>query len=289
MKKGMQELAGCSSIEDLSAFHDRALQDVQVEEHLVNCDACRASLEAFTVIDEAVQALGVPPSDLAGQISGNCASLAPEPLLFRASAFPFWRHVAAAAAIIVVAVAIHYAVSSSVPASSQVATTPPTAVPAPLPSAGAVKPLSEPPQLVASKPERPKENRIISAVELTRTNASGGTGPGAVPFAGALRKTLVPPRVKHVWVVGDVTEATALLHGSLPEGVSCTTTADEASKRSLQVLLTDEQLQSLVDRLAEAGWPLLSPGVPQPRKGSELILSQNVIRYDVDLVIHGRE
>jgi len=292
MKEGMQVVVSCPPNEDLSAFHDEALRDVQIEEHVVECDDCRGALKTFAVIDEAVQAMGMAPGDLVTKISGHCASLSPKPLLFRVLAFSFWRNAAAAAAVILAAVAIHYTVSSSTPASSQVVTTPPTTPggPALFPSVGAVKPLPKPPQLMARIPERPREGRTLSPVQLTRTNASSGGPQGAVPFVGGARKLLVPPRVRHVWVVDDVAGASAFLRGSLPEAVSCTTTAAEEGKASLQVLLTDEQLQSLVDRLAEAGWPLLSPGVPQPRRGTDLILSRNVVRYDVDLlVIPGRE
>ncbi|MBT3376373.1 MAG: hypothetical protein HN742_11645 [Lentisphaerae bacterium] len=293
MNDGKHELAGCPSVEDLSAFHDDALNDGSVGEHVADCTSCRSTIDTYTVIDDAVQSLGDTPANLAERIQEQCKSLKPEPLMFRVMGSPIWRHAAAAAAVALIAVAIHYAVDSSSPASSShAAAISPEDSLTHAPETVVVVPPAELPQLPPQPgPEYTGRDGAIPSTDLTRVNA-GGTAkavPGTVSLANAVRKAIVPPRVKHVWVVKNVEEAIEMLQRALPEGISCTTTGDIGNKASLQLLLTDEQLQALVDRLAEAGWPLLSPGVPQPRKGAELLLSRSVVRYDIDLVIPGRE
>jgi hypothetical protein len=110
--------------------------------------------------------------------------------------------------------------------------------------------------------------------------------PAAAGATDTRQALLVPPRVRHVWVVNDVNAAKRTVLDSLPKDASVTVATSEDGTVAIQAVLPDRALQGLVDTLAEAGMSLLSPTAPQPNRAKNLIVTGRMVRYDMDLV-HG--
>jgi len=283
MSDGTAVRQDCPDVEDLSEVLDGRGSDAAVA-HIGVCPRCQAAVDAYRRIDRLTAAAIAPPPYLAERIKAVCRQLPAE----RPMAMP-WRvltalgYAAAAGVAIVATVAVIRIVSGpSTGALTAAAPAPEVAIPVSRPA----------PELPPGTPENipiitSSRVPLINDPHLARANASGGSDMSGVDggFAGERAAVLVPARVRHVWVVKDrLPDEEKRLIQSLPEGSSYVQTRSLPGMNSYQVMMPDHRLQTLVDKLGESGWSLLSPAMPQPGEGRSMILTGRAIRYDVDLV-----
>jgi len=141
--------------------------------------------------------------------------------------------------------------------------------------------------------------RSPQVTPLYRVRVPSGTtiSPSVVRPAGALgarkkwssrRIVMVPPRVRHVWVVEDPAASGRVLMGQLPKGARCVASHSDTDTAAYRIRIMDDALPGLVDSLAKTGGALVSPGPPQPSKSgfSRVVwgVRHRPVLYDVRFV-----
>lgn len=275
----------CPSKENLSNWYDNG-GDSTIASHVGECRNCGETVTFYRKVDETVRLCSCPPSYLESQILEVCKGVEGEIL-----AFPLWmralRIAAVAAVVCTVAGAVFVVTSTpSTTGSSRI-----------LAVAGRGADGEAMAELV--NPGTPKTGNSGSGGGLALKGPGDGvrgTDLVSVSAAGsrdredgsrrAVRGDIaISPIVHHVWVVDDLEACKTSFIGALPEGVEPSLTpGGDDSKCSLQVVLSDTQLQGLVNVLKEDGWALFTKDFPQPGEEDKVALTGRKVRYEAELV-----
>lgn len=249
----------CPSGDGFSALVDGTGDD-ELQVHLESCAGCRRAVEGLRRVDGLIRRRMAPPPGLAGRVVA--AVKASEASGRGVSAgWRVWPALRFAAVLAVTAAAL----------------------------AAVVQMLNR----AGSDPGR--AGGAPSAGEQTVAGAGGSgaaPGDGAVTWPAAGDGTEpgapsgLPGRVQHVWAVANAEGECKYLVSLLPQG-SYEMTRREDGNTVFNVLLTDRQLQSLVDRLHEHEWQLVSPNPPQPRQRVNVALRGQPVHYTLVLLNSG--
>lgn len=282
----------CPNVETLSSFGDGdGLEGI--EQHVAQCAKCQAALLAFRRIDTAVQRHLQPAPDLAARIKAACVreAAAQSPVLWPVFA---WRLVAAAAVAIMAGAVFYIAAVQTGEAPRLASDMGKSDVSVPLapvvtPSRVVVKtPVPAAPTADAVPGPRPASlaNTIVPIQDLRPTGLGMASfSPGLILSGIESTRQSLPDAVRHVWVVADVVNAMKVFKGNLPKGIEPQFVSSLASSRlTYRVLLSDQDLQSMVDKLSAAGFSLVSPALPQPGSNQKLLVSGKPVLYELELV-----
>lgn len=291
MNAADQNQKSCPSLEELSAWHDGA-GEPGLRAHVEACAACQQLLVTFRRVDAAMRVAAQPSPDLAERIKARCRALPQrEPLFLVLWNQPLLRWAAACAVVAVVLLLVHQKMTTATVAAPMAG-----AETAPTPAAAPALVANSTPPPVPAVPPAQDEGAGTTAARSAGTAVAGSNpiraskivraaaDPAPAGNADMRQALLVPARVRHVWVVKDLESAKKQVMASLPADASLTVTTAEDGTVSIQALVTDRVLQSLVDKLAGAGMSLVSPTAPQPDRGKDLVVTGRMVRYDVDLV-----
>jgi hypothetical protein len=253
---------GCPNSDDLSAVIDGVLPE-ELAVHVDSCPACRRQVQALRLIDAAIRRRLLPPEGLAERVRARVkesrAQAGPSP-----SAWWISPALRLAAALVVTAAAlavlIHVLERTAVPAVAVGPGGTPEAAPV-----GAV----------------PASGGAGSPVRLV--GGPSGRGVGGDGAAGAVSPSSLPGRVHHVWAVANVDDERDYLASILPEG-SYEVSGQEDGTTLYTITLADRDLQTLVDRLYEHKWALVSHELPQPKRPGSVALRGRSVRYSLELV-----
>lgn len=294
-----QRRDGCPGAERLSEWVDGERPEPGLAAHLEECSSCAAVVRAYQQVDDVIRTALRPPPNLAARIKARCRQ-APEiipPLMRWQGALLRYAAVVAATAALLAALSYQLRQPAAAPPAPEPAN---NATPMPTPPTPAAPGLGQPgafavaTHIPATKPTRPDNLPTLNRfrpdsplAQVSRTNRRVESFRPTVLPRRFVRgdDAIVPARVEHVWTVdGLETGADAFLN-QLPPDSSCSA-GDRIADGiiSFTVLLSDESLQALVDELAEQGWPLLTPQMPQPGIGHEMNLSGDTVSYHVKLV-----
>lgn len=246
---------GCLSSDDLSAAADGVVPE-ELAVHLEVCATCQRDLATLRRIDQAICSQLAPPPGLAERIRQRVNEA---PAVAPAAPLRWWLSplLRLAAAVVITAAAIAVLTrllkSGTVPGDNVVVEK--ELVP------GAAVPAFE---TVSSEAHR---------------RSPEVSGSEQVPQS-------LPRVVRHVWTVGNAAGERERLQTLLPKGSYEVGTAD--GNTVFTVSLTDRDLQTLVDRLADdSNWQLASPELPQPRRPGSVALTGRDVRYRLVLVESG--
>jgi len=295
MTQDIDRTDSCPTAEQLGDHSDGRVV-AGVGTHVASCPACQATVKAYRVLDMGVWRAIEPPASLAERIKQACGELSwdeepnvdevpGEPLPFLRRFSPGLRvALACAAAVVLLLTVARPLLRVGSDNSSALTARPSTQSPA-----------EEQPEMAdadgteaASWTSYPRDGgNVLKADGSYSRVAADGVGHSslsAVPPQLAPR-TIIPSRVKHVWMVENLSAAQRVLHDNLPAATSCTVVVTGSDSSAFyNVFLSDHKLQSLVDRLAAAGFPLVSASVPQPGKESRVLMTGRTVRYDVEFV-----
>ncbi|OPZ29233.1 MAG: hypothetical protein BWZ02_01053 [Lentisphaerae bacterium ADurb.BinA184] len=273
---------GCPDRVALSVWADTGA-DPAIARHVAACPDCRMVVDGYRSFDAAVRRAARPPADLADRVWAACLSApADSPTII----IPVWMHAVriAAAALIVGAVTAVVFVLGGSPAARNPALAQAETEGAAL-AVGLARPTIYIPFAGTGGGYPSLATEPIDSSRLTRvatTDPEAAVPPLPVSLRGS--PVVLDNFVHHVWVVGDVRASEHELLGALPESATplCTNRTDRSV--CLKVILADRQLQQLVNRMQDAGWALVSPGLPQPGEESRLLATGKDVVYTVDLV-----
>ncbi len=253
-----------------------------LENHIAVCPACQDVINSYRRIDSATKCLSLPDDDLAARIKMTCSNLQQEPVLLTWNR-PLFHYAAALVLIASVITALAIRFNGNVPQSESMVAFEKNEWSGINQTEGTVKVAAK---TVIDKEKSPVPGSLIDHSELTMANVAGELASGREETGNySYRPTMiVPALVRHVWVVNDVKDSVEFLSKNLPRESTCTTVTLKRQNAVLQIQLADDKLQALVDKFAARGWSLLSPSVPQPGSGNELLLTGKTVRYDVNLV-----
>jgi hypothetical protein len=259
----------CPGSDDLSAVVDgQAAEEISV--HTDSCAACRGQVQALRRLDAAIRRRMGPPSGLSERIKQAVRDGASREVL----EMPRWwmspaLRLAAAVAVTAAAIAVLVNVLGEHPnglTETFAATTPAEAGGAGLP-----------PTRSAVLPRGPLiEGPVL--VPASVGNGSVGSGSGA----GDESPQSLPQRVRHVWTVNDASESASYLKTALPHGSY--EVGNEDGNTRFSIVLSDRDLQKLVDGLAAHRWQLVRPDLPQPQKQASVVLTGQQVRYTLVMV-----
>jgi len=263
-----QGMSCCPDTMELNALHDGLEVSPGVAEHATSCDACIAVLAAYRRADAALRRCLTPPADLKDRIR-----VAVEELSVRPSVAPRWYmtpvfRLAAAFVVTVGALGVLVAVLGRGPqhdTGTAVAETTTT---------------QDGPNLAGA----PSTNEALINSAQGATKLVGATSGNDASLAASMlpAKAVIPAHVRHVWSVDDVDEGMRHLKQRLPEGAYLA--GVENGNPFIQVTLPDEQVQRLVDDLADRKWRLVNNDTPQPQQPAAF--THHDVRYR--LVLAGR-
>lgn len=271
----------CPSKEDLSGWYDNG-GDETVATHVGTCRTCDETVVFYKKVDETVRFVATPPTCLKSQILDSCHGLESEVLQF-----PLWirvlRIAAVAAVVATVAGAVHLVTSGGMGEGA------PTVV-----DKGA-RDLGEAPRVMAeiglpslnqamgSETVAPRTEGVVRLNDLVAVSTGGERHIG--PLGGVRPVVSIGQLVRHVWTVDDLADARQVFVDMLPASVVPELSRQVGEdKYFFEALLTDEQLQTLVDGLKNRGWSLVTKDFPQPGEEAKVSLTGRVVRYAVDLV-----
>ena len=270
------------------------MHDERLVEHVADCAHCGDILASFARIDQALQAEADCDPEVAARIKRNCNARLKAPLLVLSMAS--WMRVAACllAGGVLFYAKIKFNASSGPSAPEWRAVDKPSPEVEPVGMAAAPAPAVVEPVVAAAPLPAPKV-ATDDAVDWrgTRLVDSGKVGVGAGPpatrpsherIASRPEKT-VADQVRHVWVVADTALPLAELKKVMPHeaGKFDRLMGEHRDRYLLQLMVSDRNLQELVDRFDKLEFKLLSPAAQQPgAKG--LRYSGKSIQYEVDFV-----
>jgi len=322
MDTDRQQNTTCPSWDDLSAWRDGQLTDRRLAAHLDRCTHCQEALHDMEAIDlELMQHLeDVTPDEATIQrmvvrtrrrIEAPAwrlqwllvvAKLAACVALVAAIAIT-WQHFGKAQPL-AAAPAARLSLAPDEPADDlspfeqqlvqsllrEFGPPPTAAVPAaPLPpSASAAESLVATPAAAAA----PTATQAPGTLHLPNIRMVGYGAPTAGPTsitdeALPREQTLqIGDRVRHVWLVDNTAaplrELQVLMPRHKPDFEELIN--QNQDEYVLQLLVSDQDLQALVDHFARLQYKLMSPDAPQPGQGSQMRLVGKPVRYEVDFV-----
>lgn len=302
----------CPESVELSSWHDGEA-DLDLSAHVGRCSRCRETVDAYTRIDGVLQAPPPPRDDLKTRILALCECESSSAPVFRF--VPLLR----VAAALVVMLAIGYAVlvdiqtdsrtdlalgieapdvaEEAAPTTDDARSEGVTEVTLSSPRGGPedtytvmikrgneLRALYGPRQAMNGQPlffdpDIPRSRLVSVAGSMTTDEIAGASLGGP---------SILPRRVRHVWVVDDLDQGRREFLDILPDGALFSVCAgdEEGGTTSLciSVELGEEQLQELVNELSAGGWALVSSALPQPKENNRLLLTGETVSYMCELV-----
>lgn len=300
MKKNPHTGNPCPSQPDLSAWTDLQ-NNPNIEKHVNECAKCSAKVEDYRTIDRAIEKIICPPADLVERIKDSYRKSEDPGIL---SGWPFPpRKILKYAAVFAVAGLAGWLATISVQQNKNPTGRPFARV---SPEAGEQLSVNTAPGTdrdrrntdLAENPLEKSESTpvespspggtpgsTISPEDLAMADTSGTSGNrGASGFDSSLRK-IVQRRVKHVWAVEDPEKILEFINRNLPaKVVHGSEIIRSTDKVILKLLIGDNQLQDLVDRIQGEDCSLISSDLPQPGGSRETFFTGNTVLYEADLV-----
>ena len=279
--------SACPDKVALSVWVDSA-GDAAVASHLDQCAACRQTVGSYQGFNQALRKSARPQADLAGRIWQACQT-APAAAPLPVMAFPLWMQAVRIAAAVLIVGAVTGVVfvlggpdrgKVTLASLSKPDAAAPTAIIVAVPRERMYIPFATPGAAYAAT-----SPGGLDATTLARVSTTDSDSPlTALPSSLGVAPVVLANSVRHVWVVSDVAAAEREFLGTLPENATplCTNRKDRAA--SFKVILSDRQLQQLVNRMEDAGWALVSPSLPQPGEEGKLLVTGKEVLYVVDLV-----
>ncbi len=277
---------GCPSIEELNALHD-GQGSPAVAEHTAACAACQETLRACREVDAMVARAVNPPAALSARIKAACRAEAAR----RRKPMVMWPghawHLAAAAAACAAVVALLVMVTEDGAEQKKAVRT------ARVPSPSAAKPAAVPSPSVAKTPAAVPVRPAPKTIRTPATEVVSEQGQGIRPVGltwdanpylnGATDMPGVGDFVRHVWVVRDSAAAAAFIRQNLPRH-SVLHDLSTNGRNLYRLIIPDVEMQTFVDRLAGAGYSLVSPSLPQPGATQPLNTFGKPVVYTVEIV-----
>ncbi len=302
-------MSRCPDPIELSSWHDGENAS-NLESHVSSCQKCEKKIEAYVKIDNALKC-SVPDSKLADKIMNACIC---EDQSKPALKFVSFLKIAAAAMVIL---AIGYSITADMLSrdNTEIADTTvnDTAADYDELNENEPEPTLSPNQLttqsqsddgfmfVAKRGSRlqnlygPRQLAATSTPETATIELSNARLVSVLGSSDNQRMmhvgspTLLPRKVKHIWVVKNLETAKKEFLALLPDGAVCSIckSTDATNKASIciTVELGEKELQKLVDALSTSGWALVSAASPQPGESNRLLLTGEKISYSFDLVV----
>ncbi|MDD4540096.1 MAG: hypothetical protein PHT80_13860 [Lentisphaeria bacterium] len=293
----------CPSVEQLSQFLDLTVADLSqpqwdvVASHLQECVACRNKVAAYQRLDQALQVAVLPPAGLADRIIAACQDANARESI---RPFPWWRSgwgkAGIAAAVLAFAGLTAVNVSTSGSGDSFVASAPQaSATPAMLPAAA--EPLLAQVATAVDEPPPAEDGAIATGALYERGKLSGSINSQDLRTVSRMAqknqvapatavKSLLPDTVRHVWTVDDLARSRQRLAdaSTAMQAPVAWSNDDEQGRLKAVLLLTDGELQQLVDRLGDGHWALVSPYLPQPNAPDLVQVTGKRLQYEIILV-----
>lgn len=274
-------------LEDFYCFHE----DKDVENHVENCRKCRERLASFSKIDEMVSDLIAPPDGLADRIkaavhNGDAESIAP---------FPWWRNkiwstLASAAAVLVIvfSIAVSLAPEQSQSNSENTIATAKNNSTNTISDSGNFQVSHQTKSIKPENKDLPKTLALQTVLpdNYSRTRLVGiNEKKHLSPPSQIDLEYSIPAKVRHVWTVNNVESAKNLLtqYAKL-NGKIIDKSNQHNGKNDVVMVLTDTELQDLVDKLFQEKWSLLSPDLPQPNKKDKMRFFNKPVEYTLNIV-----
>lgn len=288
-------LSPCPPSVEISSWYDgQGTEDLGA--HVNECARCTRTVKSYRALDQAVRRGVVPRSSLAQQIVAACERDLASRTFILVWPVPVWR-VASVAALVTLGLGALFLYAWN-PADPMPTRGPDdlamrTILPAqPPPIIAGVRgaPPAVPAPFVEFAPLRIAPSTVGPVLQggsgLLSVSAPGTHLGGAAAGTGLTTlKEATSDSVRHVWVVADATRAVAALRTLLPQGTVLNPLATRGGPRvTYRVLLSDESLQALVDRLAGAGFSLVSPALPQPGARDRLLVQGKPVLYEMEFV-----
>lgn len=268
----------CPHPEQVSLFVDGEA-DADVRQHMDQCDDCRKVADAYSALDETTRLAARCDDDLVERIKDGCrygkggAEPMPMPTIWQG------RMVRYAAAIVVtgvlaglVAVMLRGPAGGSEPIRAE---------------DGAASPAGGT-ELVAGggdSPGTPRNELPVTPSDTILDDSSVRLVGGMHGRDEFIMPVPLPAHVRHVWAVDAPVNAATALQDMLPDEcqVQVMSSADDG-ETVVTVLLSDRDLQRLVDALSKSDYGLISPLLPQPRDAARVHFSGRPVRYEATLV-----
>ena len=128
--------------------------------------------------------------------------------------------------------------------------------------------------------ESPTPMRFVTLVSGEARDARAGN---TMTLAN-LTPAVLPQSVRHVWVVDDLEAARKIFLETIPRDSVQLCEKSSAKSLCFRVVLTDSQVQQLVDKLGDTGWALVSPSLPQPGEVDRLRTVDKEVMYIAEVV-----
>jgi len=273
----------CPSRIELSAWLDNE-SAARIGEHLKTCPMCHATVEQYRRLDQAVKAAVQPSPQLINQIKTNCRQQTFKPaFLLLWPALPQYAVRLAALVVLLLVVTglyLYTGRNSTLPLKA----TSPTLVKASVPVAPET--VIPAPQVADSPPPAPEALQAGSLINTGELMAVSTTGDAMDSSVYSRQQTQpIPDYVRHVWIVNNLENGIKTLKAMVPADAACEINPEVGRNRAaFVVLVTDRQIQSLVDGLAGSGFSLVSPALPQPGEKQKVLVSGKTVLYDVEIV-----
>ncbi|MFA6814910.1 MAG: hypothetical protein WCS73_01265 [Lentisphaeria bacterium] len=255
----------CPDSETLSEFVDNP-SSTEIAEHIKMCSVCRQKVEAYIQIQQLIAGISQPPEDLVDKIliktTRNNHGVAPQ----RFRHFPWIRF---AAAIVATAMITAYFTKKQTASPNEMM--------------NQTMASSSPTQAYSS-------NKSEQTAIGTRNTPSINTGPmqnvstesASSIEQNTIRKYLPASQVTHIWSMEKIPGAQKYLD-SLVKGEKLTWKHSNGILTT-SLILSDQDLQQLIDNLYHSGWSLLSPFYPQPEASDVTIFTGKKICYNLKLI-----
>jgi len=258
------QLSPCPDSETLSEFIDNP-STPEIAEHIQMCLACRKKVEATMQIQQLITEITHPPEDLVNKILAKTTRGNLDAALQKIHHFPWMRF---AAAIIATAMITAYftkqpAVSPNKSSIQAIATTSTSDASSDISTNATIETMSSP-----SINTGPMQNVSTNSSESIQQNT--------------IRKYLPESQVTHIWAIKDIAKAQKYLE-SLVKGEELTWKHSNGI-RTTSLILSDQDLQQLIDKLYHSDWSLLSPFYPQPEAADVTIFTGKKICYNLKLI-----
>ena len=244
----------CPSTDLLSEYVDGNVTE-EIRSHLKECAGCRRIVDIYSMADDSIATLSLPPEDLAARISLYCRRQAAETQVVMVRP---WQRILRYAAAITLVGAVGAFIYAAFPH-------------------GTLRP-SDGGSQAGNGPE--SANPVSPGGSATAL--VGTPKPVVDPVPSAVLR--LPEAVHHVWYAGNLEKARLDL-AKIAGTAALAETNDTIAKRYTVTLnIKDEALQNLVSKFAETGSMLLTPDQPQPEAEAGLEFNGHQVTYTLDIV-----
>lgn len=299
MKNSSHPKNSCPSQPDLSAWTDQQ-NDPDIRRHVSNCAECHSTVNDYRTIDNAIEKIICPPAHLVEKIRYSCRKSEKNGFLFGWFFSPGktlkYAAVFALAGIAgwLATIAVHdkdaegtpFARVSTETEEQLSANTSPETNREEREADRVDNPL-ENPESTPSEETSPggRSGSTINPEDIAMADTSGASGPMGTSGFESSQKNPVRSRVKHVWAVDDPEQTLEFITRNLPgKTIRRGEIIRSTDKVILRILVRDDQLQDLVDRIQAEDSSLISSDLPQPGGSRTTFFTGNTVLYEADLV-----